>query len=249
MGGECAQSLGDRCGGRRGRASGAWAESQRTEHRPRSLPGSGRAARALGCRRDARPHRRSRSLRLRGGVRDRVGRPFGRACSLRGRDRQPDRALDARGRARAPAERAGGARAGARGAPRAVAAEGGAFPGVPETLAALHERDDVINSLLTGNIAANAALKVSAFGLDRWLDIEVGAYGSDPHEERYELVAIARERAAASTASRPAPCWWATRRSTCAPRARRAPAPWRWPPASPTSTSCAPPSPTRCSPT
>jgi phosphoglycolate phosphatase-like HAD superfamily hydrolase len=77
-----------------------------------------------------------------------------------------------------------------------VAAEGGAFPGVPETLAALHAREDVINSLLTGNIAANAALKVSAFGLDRWLDIEVGAYGSDPHEERYELVAIARERAA-----------------------------------------------------
>ena len=77
-----------------------------------------------------------------------------------------------------------------------VAAEGGAFPGVPETLAALHARDDVINSLLTGNIAANAALKVSAFGLDRWLDIEVGAYGSDPHEERYELVAIARDRAA-----------------------------------------------------
>ena len=77
-----------------------------------------------------------------------------------------------------------------------VAAEGGAFPGVPETLAALHARDDVINSLLTGNIAANAALKVSAFGLERWLDIEVGAYGSDPHEERYELVAIARDRAA-----------------------------------------------------
>ena len=78
-----------------------------------------------------------------------------------------------------------------------VAAEGGAFPGVPETLAALHEREDVINSLLTGNIAANAALKVGAFGLDRWLDIEVGAYGSDPHERRSDLVAVARERAAA----------------------------------------------------
>ena len=83
------------------------------------------------------------------------------------------------------------------GAPRARSPPRAApIPGVPETLAALHERDDVINSLLTGNIAANAALKVSAFGLDRWLDIEVGAYGSDPHEERYELVAIARERAA-----------------------------------------------------
>ena len=79
----------------------------------------------------------------------------------------------------------------------AVAREGRAYPGVPETLEALHRRDDVINALLTGNIEANAALKVSAFGLERWLDLEVGAYGSDPHEERYELVAIARERAAA----------------------------------------------------
>jgi phosphoglycolate phosphatase-like HAD superfamily hydrolase len=77
----------------------------------------------------------------------------------------------------------------------AVAREGRAYPGVVETLAALHGRDDVINALLTGNIEANAALKVSAFGLERWLDLEVGAYGSDPHEERYELVAIARERA------------------------------------------------------
>ncbi len=78
-----------------------------------------------------------------------------------------------------------------------IASEGSAYPGVSEALAALHARDDVINSLLTGNIEANAALKVSAFGLERWLDFEVGAYGSDPHEERYELVAIARERAAA----------------------------------------------------
>ena len=78
----------------------------------------------------------------------------------------------------------------------AIAAEGRTYPGVAETLAALYERDDVINSLLTGNIEANAALKVSAFGLARWLDFEVGAYGSDPHEERYELVAIARDRAA-----------------------------------------------------
>jgi phosphoglycolate phosphatase len=78
----------------------------------------------------------------------------------------------------------------------AIANEGRTYPGVAETLAALHERADVINSLLTGNIEANAALKVSAFGLERWLDFEVGAYGSDPHEERYELVAIARERAA-----------------------------------------------------
>ena len=79
----------------------------------------------------------------------------------------------------------------------AIAAEGRVYPGVPETLAALHEADGVINSLLTGNLEANAAVKVGAFGLERWLDFKAGAYGSDPHERRSDLVAIARERAAA----------------------------------------------------
>jgi phosphoglycolate phosphatase len=79
----------------------------------------------------------------------------------------------------------------------AIRTEGYAYPGVPEVLEALQARDDVVQSLLTGNIEANAALKLSAFGLDRWLDFEVGAYGSDPHEERSDLVAVARERAAA----------------------------------------------------
>jgi phosphoglycolate phosphatase-like HAD superfamily hydrolase len=78
-----------------------------------------------------------------------------------------------------------------------IAEEGRVYPGVPETLAALHEADGVINSLLTGNLETNAAVKVGAFGLDRWLDFEAGAYGSDPHERRSDLVAIARERAAA----------------------------------------------------
>jgi phosphoglycolate phosphatase-like HAD superfamily hydrolase len=78
-----------------------------------------------------------------------------------------------------------------------MAEEGFAYPGVPEVLEELHGRDDVINSLLTGNIQANAVVKVSAFGLEPWLDFEVGAYGSDPHEERSDLVAVARERAAA----------------------------------------------------
>ena len=79
----------------------------------------------------------------------------------------------------------------------AMADEGHTYPGVPEVLEALHEADGVINSLLTGNLEANAAVKVGAFGLDRWLDFESGAYGSDPHERRSDLVAIARERAAA----------------------------------------------------
>jgi phosphoglycolate phosphatase len=79
----------------------------------------------------------------------------------------------------------------------AIAADGHVYPGVREALAALHDADGVINSLLTGNLEANAAVKVGAFGLERWLDLEAGAYGSDPHERRSDLVAVARDRAAA----------------------------------------------------
>ena len=75
--------------------------------------------------------------------------------------------------------------------------DGHAYPGVAAVLEELHGHEGVIQSLLTGNIQSNAALKVSAFGLERWLDLEVGAYGSDPHERRSDLVAVARERAAA----------------------------------------------------
>jgi len=76
-------------------------------------------------------------------------------------------------------------------------AEGRALPGAAEALAALAGRESTVQSLLTGNLAANAALKLGAFGLERWVDLEVGGYGSDPHEARSDLVAVARERAAA----------------------------------------------------
>jgi phosphoglycolate phosphatase len=75
--------------------------------------------------------------------------------------------------------------------------EGHVHPGVPQALAALGGREGVRQSLLTGNLEANAAIKVGAFGLERHFDLELGAYGSDPHERRSDLVAIARERAEA----------------------------------------------------
>ena len=78
-----------------------------------------------------------------------------------------------------------------------IRAEGRAYPGVPEALAAIAARDDLAQSLLTGNLRANALVKLAAFDLERWLDFEIGAYGSDPHEARSDLVAIARERAEA----------------------------------------------------
>jgi phosphoglycolate phosphatase len=77
----------------------------------------------------------------------------------------------------------------------AMRREGHVYPGVPEVLETLHRSEGVIQSLLTGNIEANAAAKVSAFGLEPWFDFDVGAYGSDPHEARSDLVAVARERA------------------------------------------------------
>ena len=82
----------------------------------------------------------------------------------------------------------------------AIRRDGRALPGAEEALRALAERDRTVQALLTGNLAANAALKLGAFGLDRFLDLEVGGYGSDPHEARSDLVAVARERAAAKYA-------------------------------------------------
>jgi phosphoglycolate phosphatase len=74
---------------------------------------------------------------------------------------------------------------------------GKVLPGVSELLARLAADDDVIQTVLTGNIAANARVKVGAFGLDRWLNLEMGAYGSD-HADRTELVPVALRKVEAA---------------------------------------------------
>ncbi len=74
-------------------------------------------------------------------------------------------------------------------------AEGKACPGAAELLAHLAGDDRVLNSVLTGNIAANARVKLAAFGLDGWLDLAVGAYGSDD-ADRVRLVPVALSRVA-----------------------------------------------------
>ncbi|MFF2816444.1 HAD family hydrolase [Kitasatospora cineracea] len=71
---------------------------------------------------------------------------------------------------------------------------GTALPGVLDALKAASSRADWVSSVLTGNIAANARVKLSAFGLDPLLDLAVGAYGADA-EQRPDLVAVARRRA------------------------------------------------------
>jgi phosphoglycolate phosphatase-like HAD superfamily hydrolase len=77
-----------------------------------------------------------------------------------------------------------------------IRAEGRPHPGATEALAALAARPDVVQSVLTGNLESNAAVKLSAFGLDVYVDLGVGGYGSDPHERRSDLVEVACERAA-----------------------------------------------------
>lgn len=52
----------------------------------------------------------------------------------------------------------------------------------------------VTQSVLTGNIKPVAIIKLAAFGLDPYLDFEIGAYGSDD-PVRANLVEIARQRA------------------------------------------------------
>jgi hypothetical protein len=54
----------------------------------------------------------------------------------------------------------------------------------------------VRQSVLTGNVRPLAEVKLAALGLRNGLDLCIGAYGDD-HEERTELVHVARRRAAA----------------------------------------------------
>ncbi len=73
---------------------------------------------------------------------------------------------------------------------------GAACPGIADVLALLAEDPRVVSTLLTGNIEANTLVKVAAFGLDRWLDPTVGAYGSDA-TDRNLLVPVALRRLSA----------------------------------------------------
>ena len=81
---------------------------------------------------------------------------------------------------------------------------GRVMPGVVELLTRLHVAPGVVSSVLTGNIEPNGRRKVAAFGLDRWLDLDVGAYGSDDHD-RNKLVPIALAKLASQRAPAPGP--------------------------------------------
>lgn len=71
---------------------------------------------------------------------------------------------------------------------------GRALPGARNALAALSAEPAVVQTVLTGNVAANARLKLETFGLHAYLDLDIGAFGSDA-EVRAALVGIAQQRA------------------------------------------------------
>lgn len=78
---------------------------------------------------------------------------------------------------------------------------GHTLPGAAAALEALKREPHVVQTVLTGNIKPNAVVKLSVFGLDRFLDLDVGGYGSDD-SVRWRLVRIAQLRAEAKYPSR-----------------------------------------------
>jgi phosphoglycolate phosphatase-like HAD superfamily hydrolase len=73
--------------------------------------------------------------------------------------------------------------------------QGQLLPGAAESLAAVAGLPDVVQSVLTGSSRPNAALKLRAFGLDRYVDLSVGGFaGSDPYPKG-TLLRVTRQRA------------------------------------------------------
>lgn len=71
---------------------------------------------------------------------------------------------------------------------------GRGLPGAREALAAFAERPDIVQTVLTGNPKPSAIAKLETFDLTRYLDLDIGAYGTDD-SVRPNLVSIAQTRA------------------------------------------------------
>jgi phosphoglycolate phosphatase len=77
-----------------------------------------------------------------------------------------------------------------------LAERGHVLPGAVAALTALAAVPQIIQTIVTGNIRTNAEMKLNAFDLAKWFDLDVGGYGSD-NRDRAQLVEIARARAGA----------------------------------------------------
>ena len=73
--------------------------------------------------------------------------------------------------------------------------EGQLLPGADEALAAVAKLDGVVQTVLTGSSKPSAMLKLRAFGLDGFVDFDIGGYGSEAYPKG-TLLRVARQRAA-----------------------------------------------------
>ncbi|WP_406303707.1 haloacid dehalogenase-like hydrolase [Streptomyces sp. NBC_00885] len=74
--------------------------------------------------------------------------------------------------------------------------QGKLMPGAVAALRAVRDRADLVPTVVTGNLKANAVLKLGAFDLESFVDTEIGGYASDDYH-RPSLVGIAQKRAQA----------------------------------------------------
>lgn len=75
-----------------------------------------------------------------------------------------------------------------------MVADGVLLTGARESMAAVAKAKGVISSVLTGSSRPNAVLKLRAFGLDKYVDLNVGGFGSEAYP-RGTLLRVARQRA------------------------------------------------------
>ncbi len=78
-----------------------------------------------------------------------------------------------------------------------LAEQGRMLPGARDAIAAIARLPGAIQTVLTGTIRQNAACKLRAFGLDRYLDLEIGGYGSDVYPKGTQILRsldLAREK-------------------------------------------------------
>jgi phosphoglycolate phosphatase-like HAD superfamily hydrolase len=81
-----------------------------------------------------------------------------------------------------------------------LARQGQALPGAADAMAAVAKLDGpvdkTVQTVLTGSSKPNAMLKLTSFGLDGFVDFDIGGYGSEAYPKG-TLIRVARDRASA----------------------------------------------------
>ena len=72
--------------------------------------------------------------------------------------------------------------------------QGQLLPGAADAAAAVAKLEGTVTTVLTGSSKPNAVLKLSSFGLEGFVDFEIGGYGSEAYPKG-TLLRVARERA------------------------------------------------------